>query len=387
MTTYNIGDYIEYFEDYYNGRGGYSTSTNYGCIISKNTADRYCNVIKQYGGEIWYGVKPSRKITEEEFLSNFSIYDEHKDFLLKELHVLPPSIQPVIITKIEQKLLKNIKSMILFCLLTKINYKLLYPKTCTIEIHDEVWAIKWYIINVLRKYEPFKIRKTLELCCGATKLIKEFMFNNINFMVSMQFQPYHLEHIMHLLIQEKWLEFIYEKKLISSTEYSARIFPITIKKMEAELPLCNWNTIYETVYGIKWGSHKWISSQYDSKWKDKIIINNPAYRSLSPNCITNIRNIINENREDCIFISNEPEHYIHFSKLVGTNVEYYKPKDFEETVAMINSCEYGIFGFSSFAVIANGLHKSHYLIGAEWDDSYKINRMKGFMPNILDIFA
>ncbi len=161
----------------------------------------------------------------------------------------------------------------------------------------------------------------------------------------------------------------------------------TLKKMESEFSLCNWNIIYETVYGIKWGSHPWISSQYDSKWKHKIIINNPGYRSLSPNCINNIRNIINKNREDCIFISNEPDHYINFSKLIGIHVGYYKPKDFEETVVMINSCEYGIFGFSSFAVIANGLHKPHYLIGAEWDDSYKINRMKGFMPNILDIFV
>jgi hypothetical protein len=96
MTTFNIGDYIEYLDEYYNGRG-YSRSVNRGCVISKNTAGRYCNIIKQYGGQIWYGVKPIGQITEDEFLSKFSIYDEHKDFLLKEINVLPPRIQPIII--------------------------------------------------------------------------------------------------------------------------------------------------------------------------------------------------------------------------------------------------------------------------------------------------
>ena len=236
MTTFNIGDYIEYLDEYYNGRG-YSRSVNRGCVISKNTAGRYCNIIKQYGGQIWYGVKPIGQITEDEFLSKFSIYDEHKDFLLKSINVLPPRIQPIIINKTEEKLNKQVKSMILFCLKSKINYKLLYPETCNIQIDTEVWSIKWYIINVLRKYEPFKIKQTLDLCCGKTQLIKEFMFNNIDFMVSMQFQPYNLECIMHILIQEKWLEFIYEKKLINSAEYSARRFPITIKKLEVFLEL------------------------------------------------------------------------------------------------------------------------------------------------------
>jgi hypothetical protein len=123
--------------------------------------------------------------------------------------------------------------MELYCSTNKNNY----PATSDIKIDDEVWAIKWYILNVLRKHEPYRIKETLNLCYGASELVKEFMVNNINFMVSMQFQSNHLSDTMLMLIQEQWLEFLYEKNLISSEEYLSRHFPIVIKKLEIFLLL------------------------------------------------------------------------------------------------------------------------------------------------------
>lgn len=222
IKSFNIGDYIEY--EYYG-------SISFGCIISKNK-DSF-NVIKKYSGQIWCLVRPIRKISKEDFFSEFYIFDEYQTELLKKMDVLPEDIQNIIKTKIEKKRLTKITKMVLFCLINKINY----PNTNNITINDEVWAIKWYILNVLRNHEPYSIKKTLDFCHGATELVKEFMVTNINFMVSMQFQPHYLSNMMIILIQEQWLEFIYKKNLISLREYSSRHFLIVIKKLEVFLVL------------------------------------------------------------------------------------------------------------------------------------------------------
>lgn len=48
----------------------------------------------------------------------------------------------------------------------------------------------------------------------------------------------------------------------------------------------NWLNIYNNVYGVSWGKHKWLKTGFDIKWNNKIIINIPCYRKLSSNAIT-----------------------------------------------------------------------------------------------------
>jgi len=148
----------------------------------------------------------------------------------------------------------------------------------------------------------------------------------------------------------------------------------------------NWYDIYSFQYKIEWGKHKWLNSDIETKWNNKIIINNPFYRALSINAIQRIKEKINDVLDSCVFISNNKEDHKYFCNLIGNNLEYYEPKNFNELSVIINSCEYGIFGFSSYAVVANGLHKSHYLVGT-YDVHYKYNDLKKCMLNILDIFA
>ena len=52
---YKIGDYIEYKSEYYNGHGGFSYITKYGCIVSVNKYSYI--IIKQYGGLNTYSNK------------------------------------------------------------------------------------------------------------------------------------------------------------------------------------------------------------------------------------------------------------------------------------------------------------------------------------------
>jgi hypothetical protein len=154
----------------------------------------------------------------------------------------------------------------------------------------------------------------------------------------------------------------------------------------------NWYDIYNYEYKIEWGSHKWLNSNIDIKWKNKIIINNPHYRILSLNAIIKIKEKINDILDSCVFISNEIEDYKYFCdimricNIIVINIEYYQPKSFDETVVIINSCDYAILGFSSCAVIANGLHKPHYLVGTN-NIMYEYNKLKNYMSHVLDIFV
>jgi hypothetical protein len=148
----------------------------------------------------------------------------------------------------------------------------------------------------------------------------------------------------------------------------------------------NWFHIYSKVYDVNWGKHQWLTSQIDPTWNDKIIINITPYRFMSQSCIVKLIDAIKDKINDCIFISNEKEHYDHFSKNTGLNIEYYKPKNFEETVIIVNSCKIGYFGLSSMAVIANALHKNHYLI-CQNNVDYDLNNIKDIIPHVLDILV
>jgi FkbM family methyltransferase len=154
-------------------------------------------------------------------------------------------------------------------------------------------------------------------------------------------------------------------------------------KLENQL---NWYNIYNNKYNIEWGNHKWINTDnIDLKWKNKIIINSTPYRQLSRDAIVKIKEQIKDDLDSCVFISNEIEHYNNFSNITGIKIDFYKPKNFDETVVIINSCKYGIFCFSSQAVIANGLHKTHYLMG-RLNIEYKFNNITNYAPHLLDIF-
>jgi hypothetical protein len=146
----------------------------------------------------------------------------------------------------------------------------------------------------------------------------------------------------------------------------------------------NWFHIYNYIYNVNWGSHQWLSSVNYAKWNDKIIINITPFRFMSFHAINLLFEKIHNHLKNCVFISNEKEHYDYFLNQTNFKIEFYHPKNFEETVSIINSCKIGFFGFSSFAVIANALHKHHYLLGVDgWD--FNLNNLKSTMPHILDI--
>lgn len=217
---FNIGEYVIYYEEYYNGRGGYGTSINYGCIVSANESGTY-NVIKQYGGQIWFGVTPKSVIDEENFLEKFSIYDEFTDELVKIKNTLPEKLRVIIEEKIYSKKSRVIKSVFAYAL--KMHF---VDKNFSLES----WYIQWYVFNVLRSHEPWSIRQTLTFCHGSTKELQDFMNENVDFMIEMQF--FSRDSNIIYFIEEKILEFKHKIGKISDSVYLNRVFPVRVKKLE-----------------------------------------------------------------------------------------------------------------------------------------------------------
>ena len=154
----------------------------------------------------------------------------------------------------------------------------------------------------------------------------------------------------------------------------------------------NWFYIYSNAYNIIWGNHMWIKpiiSIY-SYWENKIVINCTSYRFFSEKALNKLIVMITPNINDCIFISNEREHYDFFcSKInakINTKIDYYKPTNLSETITIINSAKECYLGISSMAVIANALHKKHYIFGNIHSGDCSFNNLKNDIKHVVDIF-
>ncbi len=151
----------------------------------------------------------------------------------------------------------------------------------------------------------------------------------------------------------------------------------------------NWHQIYGEVYNIPWALHKWINigivdDDITRIWRDKILINITPYRFINDSGIATLLDKIRGVISDCVFITNDKEHYDVFCEKIGLEIAVYYPTGFSDMVAVINSCKICYFGFSAPAVIANALHKDHYLLGTSGlDVSY--NNFVSEVPHLLGI--
>ena len=69
------------------------------------------------------------------------------------------------------------------------------------------------------------------------------------------------------------------------------------------------------------------------------------YRFMSLQASNLLFEKIHNQLENCIFISNEKQHYDYFLNQTNLKIEFYDPKNFEETIAIINSCKTGFLDF------------------------------------------
>ena len=157
----------------------------------------------------------------------------------------------------------------------------------------------------------------------------------------------------------------------------------------------NWKEVYSNTYQINWAENKWLNPESSSpKWENKIIINTMNYLVLSVKTIEKLKNIINENNEDFVFISYDKISYQQFVNITNCKITHYEPFDFNELLIILNSCKFFYGGFSAISAIANALHKPHILFGSDDHDynnllytRYMLNNLKKIIPHILDIYV
>jgi len=137
----------------------------------------------------------------------------------------------------------------------------------------------------------------------------------------------------------------------------------------------NWREIFQSVYSVPWGSHQWLEIPALDIWKNKVIINAPPYRKISPNI--DYTKISKQFGSNLIFMSFNQEDYFRFLEKSGLSIEYYCPKSLYEFVQAIASCKLFIGELSAPLAISFACHTPTIIPYVEGDGdsihNYKFN--------------
>jgi hypothetical protein len=113
-----------------------------------------------------------------------------------------------------------------------------------------------------------------------------------------------------------------------------------------------WPYIYNTVYNIDWGKHKWIEVEQDQKWCNKVLINTPGYRW--PYLDFNL--LYSKYKEELVFVSYNKVDYDTFCERTNLHIEYCNITDFGEICRAISSCKLFVGSLSAPLAIAHSVH-------------------------------
>ena len=282
MTTYNqnkneycVGDYIGYTVESYNcSIGGYDYHTSYGCIvdyINKNDSIIIYTIIKQYGGELWTITNPKMKISEKEFLLNFSLYDQNIEKILKNKNNVPKKIMNIINLKYinqQQNIIKKVFGYSITNILKNKNEKF--------KISPETWYINWYACNIFKSCTHEEIIKNMSHCYGASKDITIFMKSHIDLFLEIQM----LESLTDILflIEENVLFFKYKSGKIDSKQLNKLLFNIIVQKLNTKLVL-KYRPEQKMYLSFKYNGDYYKSNIDYNFFETKIIIPS-KYRSV-----------------------------------------------------------------------------------------------------------
>jgi hypothetical protein len=137
----------------------------------------------------------------------------------------------------------------------------------------------------------------------------------------------------------------------------------------------NWREIFQSVYTVQWGSHRWIDIPRLEKWKDIVIINAPPYRNISPNI--NYKDIYKQFGTNVIFMSFNQADYFTFLERTGLSIEYHCPGSLYEFIQAIASCKLYVGELSAPLAISFACHTETIIPYVEGDGdsihNYKFN--------------
>lgn len=161
------------------------------------------------------------------------------------------------------------------------------------------------------------------------------------------------------LIKEQ--EYIKEYKI-----YKGENYDINLSKWRQSpyLNHCNWYILFNRVYDIEWGSHKWLTAPINKKYSNKIIITHSMRRYGNINMYCELIKKFNLN--DVIYTYWIEEEYNLFKEKTGLELQSYKYKNIYELITIINSCKVHIGNFSTPLAISFAL--KHESIGLSYNN-------------------
>jgi hypothetical protein len=130
-----------------------------------------------------------------------------------------------------------------------------------------------------------------------------------------------------------------------------------------------WNEIFNSVYNINWGFHKWISIEKKDEWKNTIFINilrkRVRYEDNMSEFIEDIFLKFSKQYDIC-FISPDIETIDYFKSLCNNDtinkLKWYRPENFNDLCTAINSCHLLIGCLSGILTIAHACHIPRYIL-------------------------
>jgi len=174
------------------------------------------------------------------------------------------------------------------------------------------------------------------------------------------------------IIEEQ--EYIKEYKIHNSEKYDINL---SSWRQSPYLYQCNWYILFNRVYDVEWGSHKWINAPFDEKYSNKIIITHSTRRYGDSNIYCKLINKFNLN--DIIFVFWIDEEYNIFKEKTGLELQSYKYNNLYELITIINSCKLLIGNFSTPLAISFAL--KHESIGLSNNIIYE----QLFFQNLLNM--
>ena len=160
------------------------------------------------------------------------------------------------------------------------------------------------------------------------------------------------------IIEEQ--EYIKEYKIHNGENYDINL---SIWRQSPYLNHCNLYILFNRVYDIEWGSHKWLNAPIDEKYSNKIIITHSLQRWGDINIYHAVINKFNLN--DILYVFWMNEEYIFFKEQTGYEPQSYKCTDIYEMIIILNSCKLHISNFSSPLAISFAL--KHDSIGLSYN--------------------
>lgn len=167
---------------------------------------------------------------------------------------------------------------------------------------------------------------------------------------------------------------------------------------EYDINLCSWRgshllyksnfaNIFNDLYGVKWGKHKWITANNNPIFNGKTLFSCSTVVNRFPQNINYYKLLkhLNISMEDVFFISQNKEEYDNFVNKTDIRFKLYIAATFDDFICAMNSCSCYIGNMSSPLTISIALHKRTVALLSNCLDRPHVLGLETIIPELTNI--